>query len=261
MTRRSVLASGASAVMALLAMIVAWAPPVSGLLGAAAVTIGEVLPRGRVWTAPGPASRTGPPDLHDAANLGNWLTSSAWLVVVGILTVRAGVWWSVGRLLRHGPSVSAAFAGWRESLSAVAWCAVGAAAWRFAWGLSYDRLVQGRPSIPVAMGGIAVVALWMGAALGHALIVSRVRRRTPQPGECASCGYAIGAPGRCPECGVESSPTGAATPRVSRALLRSWCAGLLAAVLLASPYAASWLTTLVPLAWLDRLFLRLPQSW
>ncbi len=239
-------------------MIAVWTPPISSLVGRAAVAVGEVLPKGRVWRAPGPSSSTGPPELHDAANFTRWLGDSAWLVLVLVMAARLALWWGIGRAHPRGPRTHHRFGGWAEMLSALGWCLAAALAWRFAWGLQYDRLVAGRTSVPVALGGISVVSMWVGSAIGHVAVLLVLLRRPPAEGECTACGYPLSAKGaRCPECGrIASGVTD--TPPTRRLSLS---AAVLALLMLATPYLASWLSRLVPWESLDWVFRRLPSSW
>jgi len=252
-------------VLAFFVIVTAWMEPAARWIAWAAVSSKGFLPRGELWPSSTTLFTSWTPfidGLSDSGwrDLGLWFDSTPWpaIVVLGIATVRLVIWTGVKRLSTRVDEGKAThnlrFGGCAESVSLIAWTALGAGAWRFWWGLMWD-CPQGAVVVwfPTMDGAAHIGLLWLGAALGYAwtiaLLIQHRTIRPPGLRRCINCGYSLqdlDLRETCPECGQDQR-----APRKTNLLSRTinvfrryWPLAI-AGMFLASPYVSTLLAAVL----------------
>jgi len=247
--------------LAFMVIVAVWLEPVVRWLAYPIAWSRATLPRGRDWSLTGDVSSSNlfSPLHGDGGWSGflRWFDSTPWpaLVVVIIALTRMAAWAAARRVTMQSEEFGGArmvrlrFGGFAESTVLVAWCAAGAVAWRFQWGLAWDFPIAGW--FPIDQGVVPIGLLWLGAALGYAWTIAvldcRMARRNGGR-RCVRCGYplrGLGADQRCPECGHDQNVRTTGAMRRFAALSRRVWPPAAALLLLAAPYLSTLLASLV----------------
>jgi len=247
--------------LAFVVMVAVWLEPVERWIAYSADWSRGMFPRGEFWSLTGDFSSGNLfTQLHRGGGWSailHWFDATPWpaFVILMIATARWIAWaatWRVSapREDSEGAMTRLRFGGFAESMTCIAWCTIGAVAWRFWWGLTWDGHYYGNPPFPTSDGPVATGLLWFGAALGYAWTIAVLDRRMARRDggrRCPVCAYpfrGLDTGQSCPECGHDPEQPVGAGRRVASAS-RRWGPLAAAILLLAAPYLSTLLASLV----------------